>query len=310
MAAQPSLAEQARPFIKWAGGKSQLLPQIRECYPEALRQGRLRRYAEPFLGGAAVFLDVAQAFDIESAYLSDINPELVLVYRVVQEAPADLVELLEGHTHRYSALDDELRERYFYETRETYNAQLATLDFTEFSYDWVIRAANMIFLNKTCYNGLYRVNSKGSFNVPFGRYRRPNISDPDNIMRISRLLGKAIIVHEPFTACESFASSASFVYFDPPYRPLNQTSNFTSYSKDGFSDRDQTRLAEFFAHLDREYDSKLMLSNSDPKNSDPDDEFFDELYAPFVVRRVLANRMINSKGAKRGKITELLITNY
>jgi DNA adenine methylase len=310
MAAQPTLAEQAKPFIKWAGGKSQLLRQIREYYPEALRQGELRRYAEPFLGGGAIFLDVAQTFTLESTYLSDINPELVLVYRVVQEAPSDLVDLLEEHARKYTSLDGEQRERYFYETRDAYNEQLAGMDFVVFSHDWVVRAANMIFLNKTCYNGLYRVNSRGSFNVPFGRYRRPSISDPDNIMRTSRLLDKATIVNEPFTACESFASGGSFVYFDPPYRPLNQTSSFTSYSKDGFSDRDQTRLAEFFAHLDREYDSKLMLSNSDPKNTDPHDEFFDELYAPYSIRRVLANRMINSKGAKRGKITELLVTNY
>ncbi len=300
----------AKPFLKWAGGKGQLLSQYREYYPGELAQGDIHRYVEPFLGGGAVFLDVVQRYPIEEAVLIDINPELVLVYRVVQQKPQGLIELLRGHREAYYARSGERREEYFYEIRAAYNAQQAKIDHDHFSDVWVVRAAYMIFLNKTCYNGLYRVNAKGGFNAPFGRYERPAIVNEENILRVSALLQIAELRVGPFQEAASFVHDHAFVYFDPPYRPISPTASFTSYSKARFTDADQRALAEFFAHLDRETHAKLMLSNSDPTNIDPQDRFFETLYDAFHIHKVYANRMINSHAHKRGKITELLITNY
>ena len=303
-------ASPAKPFLKWAGGKTQLLSQIGDYYPPELRQGRVCKYVEPFLGGGAVFLDVVQRYEITSAYLSDINPELVLVYRVVQRDPHDLIDRLDRHARAYLPLDEADRKQYFYTTRAAYNEQRTRVDYTAYADDWIVRAAHMIFLNKTCYNGLFRVNARGEFNVPFGRYRQPRLYDEENLLRISKYLQIAELRHGAFTNCEDAVDAQSFVYFDPPYRPLSDTAHFTSYSTGRFDDREQIRLARFYAHLHDEYAAKLMLSNSDPKNTDAHDAFFDDLYARFHVRRVRANRMINANTARRGKITELLVTNY
>ncbi|MCC6167282.1 MAG: DNA adenine methylase [Caldilineaceae bacterium] len=300
----------ARPFLKWAGGKSQLLAQFVQRYPPELAQGNLTRYAEPFLGGGAVFLELAQRYGFEHALLNDINPELVLVYQVVQQRAAQLIEYLEKHERIYRSADEEERNAYFYRVRDAYNAQRSKIDFTRFSEAWVTRAGYMIFLNKTCFNGLFRVNRKGEFNVPFGRYRNPNICDSSNLLRVSELLQCAVLQVGPFTSCESFIDDSTFVYFDPPYRPISQTSSFTSYSSDRFNDYDQAMLAKFFTHLSRTTKAKLMLSNSDPRALNPEDYFFEDLYEGFRIHRVWASRMINSQADKRGKITELLITNY
>lgn len=310
MSASEAEPVQVKPFLKWAGGKTQLLPQIRRHFPAELQDGRIRKHVEPFLGGGAVFLDVAQRFRLDSAYLSDVNPELVLVYQVVQQAPHALLDRLDRHVRSYLPLDEEGRKRYFYATRDAYNRQRTDIDFCTFSEDWIVRAAYMLFLNKTCYNGLFRVNAKGAFNVPFGRYPNPSFVDEDNLLRVSTLLQRAELRHGNFTDCEAAVDAHTFVYFDPPYRPLSDTAHFTSYSQHRFDDAEQVRLARFYAHLHDAYGAKLMLSNSDPKNLHAGDEFFDDLYARFHVRRVHANRMINAKAGRRGKITELLITNY
>ncbi len=168
----------------------------------------------------------------------------------------------------------------------------------------------MIFLNKTCFNGLFRVNAKGEFNVPFGRYKNPAICDPENLRRVSVLLQKAELQVAPFTACEPKVTPDTFVYFDPPYRPISPTSSFTSYSKDRFDDAAQITLAEFFTHLHKQSGAKLMLSNSDPSPINPADDFFERIYQGFRIHRVWASRMINSQADKRGKISELVITNY
>lgn len=300
----------AKPFIKWAGGKGQLLSQFADHYPGGLRDGSITRYVEPFVGGGAVFLDVLQRCETCQARLFDINPELILVYKVVQQQPHALIDLLSRHSDAYYDRDEEKRKELFYEMRDAYNAQLAQIDFDTFSDAWVRRAAYMIFLNKTCFNGLYRVNSKGKFNVPFGKYKRPTIVDAENIRNVSRYLQRAELFVGRFEESEPHITDRSFVYFDPPYRPLSTTSNFTSYSKYGFTDRDQIALAHYFAHLDRRGGAKLMLSNSNPKNVDPDDDFFEALYGNYNIHTVEANRMINSNASGRGKITELLITNY
>ena len=302
--------KQAKPFIKWAGGKGQLLSQFAHYYPEALRNGTTTRYVEPFVGGGAVFLHVLQHYGIGEARLFDINPELILVYKVVQREPDALIALLERHSRAYYERTEGERKRLFYEVRHAYNAQLSEINFESFSDAWIARAARMIFLNKTCFNGLYRVNAKGKFNVPFGKYKRPTIVDAENIRRVSRCLQRAKLFVGPFQNSEPHIHDRSFVYFDPPYRPLSTTASFTSYSKSKFNDEDQSALAAFFAHIHETTGAKLMLSNSDPKNTDPDDEFFEQLYAPFHIHRVSANRMINSDASGRGKITELLITNY
>lgn len=300
----------AKPFLKWAGGKTQLLAQMRTHYPPELDDGGISSYVEPFLGGGAVFLDVMQRSAVAEVYLFDINPELIVAYTAVQRDPDGLIGRLADYRHQYLEKDDTGRVEFFYARREHYNAQKATIDFDAFSGAWVEHAADLIFLNKTCYNGLFRVNFSGHFNVPFGRYVKPEIFDAGNIRAVSHLLQRATIQCGGFEACRAVVGANTFVYFDPPYRPISATSSFTSYAADRFDDSDQRRLAAFFADLDATAGARLMLSNSDPKNNDADDHFFDDLYAAFNVRRVAASRMINSVAGGRGKITEILVTNY
>lgn len=300
----------ARPFLKWAGGKTQLLPVFQSCYPGELRTGAIRRYVEPFLGGGAVFFDVMQAFPIEEARLFDINEELVLCYRVVQQDPHGLIALLEEQRRRYLECAPPARAEHFYALRARFNAHRALMDYRQFSPAWVERAAELIFLNKTCFNGLYRVNAAGQFNVPFGAYKNPELFNRDSLLLASALLQRAELHHGPWQAARPHIDDGTFVYFDPPYRPLSASSSFTSYARTGFADADQLRLAACFAQLHRETAAKLMLSNSDPTSVAPDDRFFDDAYAGFHIRRVEASRMINSVGHGRGKISELVITNY
>jgi DNA adenine methylase len=304
----PAIA--AKPFLKWAGGKSQLLLQLAAHFPPELAAGKLPRYVEPFLGSGALFLHLAQHYPIRSAYLTDANPELILVFRVVQQAPAALTDRLLEHQQRYALLDAAQRTGYFYRIRDDYNAQRAHIDFDRYSHAWVDRAAQMIFLNKTGYNGLYRVNGRGHFNVPHGRYKNPALVDPSNLQQVSALLQRAEVHRMPYTDCARWVDSDTFVYFDPPYRPLSRTANFTSYSKESFGDHEQAQLARFFAQLHDQQAPRLMLSNSDPLNCEPPDHFFEQHYGRFHMHRVWASRAINSNAAKRGKITELLITNY
>jgi len=301
---------QAKPLLKWAGGKSQLLAQFRLHYPPELNAGTIHRYVEPFLGGGAVFVDIAQRYDIAEAHLFDINAEIILTYTVVQREPRRLIEAMAGHRRHYIAQDDASRSDYFYAVREHYNAQRSTVDFAVFSDAWIDRAADMIFLNKTCFNGLFRVNAAGGFNVPFGRYFNPEIFEERNVLRVSELLQRARLYIGGFETCEPFVSDDSFVYFDPPYRPISKTASFTAYARDRFDDNDQRSLARLYARMATKTRAKLMLSNSDPRNLAPDDTFFDDLYAQFQIHRVSANRMINSVAERRGKISEILVTNY
>ena len=300
----------ARPFLKWAGGKTQLLAQLRALYPPELAAGELTTYVEPFTGGGAVFFDVARRYPIAHAFLYDANPELILIYRVVQQQVEALIAALARYADAYLSLGQEERPDYYYQVREQLNRQLPEIDFERFSDAWIDRAAMHLFLNKTCYNGLFRLNSKGGFNTPHGRYKNPRILDADNLRAASRILQIAEIRRGDFESCAEVVDDRAFVYFDPPYRPISKTAHFTAYSKYGFDDDDQRRLARFFARLHQTTGAKLMLSNSDPTNEDPDDLFFDELYQNFHRHRVSAQRNINSKAAKRGPIRELVITNY
>lgn len=306
----PRTTTKAKPFLKWAGGKTQLLPQFRRLYPDELKHGQITKYVDPFLGGGAVFFDVAQSYPIQKAFLYDINEELILVYKVVQRQVEGLIKELRELSDRYFQLNDEQRSVFYYQIRSKFNAQRSEIDFKSFSTEWIERAAMMLFLNRTCFNGLFRLNKKGEFNVPFGRYKRPKIVDVDNLLNASQILQLAEIRHGDFEESAEVIDDYTFVYFDPPYKPISKTSSFTSYSKDSFSDKDQIRLAKYFRYLDKTTGAKLMLSNSDPTNTDPSDRFFEKIYEGFYIYHVFANRMINSVAEKRGPIRELVVTNY
>ena len=298
----------AKPFLKWAGGKSQLINQIETYLPPHLQQGTMK-YAEPFIGGGAVFFFIAKTFQPRDFFISDMNRDLILAYKTIQQDVETLIELLSDIQYAYFQMSPERQKAYFYDTRTNFNENRGQINFSVVNHDSIRRAAQLVFLNRTCFNGLYRVNSKGGFNVPFGSYKNPKICAAENLRGVSKILAKTQIHHGDFTACRSFVDPQTFVYFDPPYRPISKTASFNSYSKKRFDDDEQIRLATFCRQVN-DAGAKLMLSNSDPHNENPHDDFFQEIYAGFTIRKVSAKRSINSNGAKRGEITELLVTNY
>lgn len=299
----------AKPFLKWAGGKGQLLDKFQKLYPIQLKQKKITAFYEPFLGSGAVFFDIAQKYQIESAYLYDINEELILTYKVIQKDVFKLLEFLYRFQRNYLKLDKKQRKEFYYSQRTNYNLQRFNIDFNKYSEQWFPRAAQLIFLNRTCFNGLYRVNSKGEFNSPAGDYENPTICDEQNLIAVHQVLQLADIKRSDFKEVISDLKIKSFVYFDPPYRPISKTANFKAYSKHDFADNEQVELAQLFRQLDKK-GIKLMLSNSDPKNHNPNDNFFEEIYNGFNIIRVPARRMINSNPAKRGAINEIVVTNY
>lgn len=304
-----SLQPIARPFLKWAGGKSQLLSKFSELYPEALRENKIKHYYEPFLGSGAVYFHIAQNFAIEKAWLYDTNPELIITYQVIQQHSAALIDFLKKIEATYLDLKPSQREKYFYDQRANYNQQRFNTDYNNYSTAWIARAAQLIFLNRTCFNGLYRVNAKGEFNTPTGRYENPTICDEYNLLAVARVLENATIKRADYKQVKRDLKKKSFVYFDPPYRPISKTASFKAYGKIDFTDADQTNLADLFSfiHQKGEY---VMLSNSDPQNIDATDNFFDKLYKEFNIERVPARRMINSNASLRGVINEIVVTNY
>lgn len=298
-----------KPFLKWAGGKTQLLQRFRELYPPELKNGQVKNYYEPFMGSAAVYFDIVQRYPVDQAYLYDVNEELVLAYRVVQRDVARLIDVLFRLEKKYIALDKQKRSDYFYAQRNLFNEQRFIINHNKYADNWITRTAQLIFLNRTCFNGLYRVNSKGEFNTPAGRYANPGICDEANLSAVSKLLDRAHIKKADFNEVVKEIKPASFIYFDPPYRPISKTALFTAYSKLVFSDEEQVRLAAVFKSLS-DKGALLMLSNSDPRNINPADDFFDSLYSRFNILRVPAKRLINSVAAARGNINEIIITNY
>lgn len=299
----------AKPFLKWAGGKTQLLDEFTRRIPEELKEGNLPIFIEPFVGGGAVFFHFNNQFRFDECHIFDINEELILAYTVVKNNVEELIELLRDIEMNFLSRDEPERKMFFYHIRDEFNRQKPTINFHRFERAWIDRASLLIFLNRTCFNGLYRVNNQGEFNVPFGSYKKPKILYEGLLRADSEKLENTEIHLGDFEDSFQYVSDRSFVYFDPPYRPLNETSSFTQYSKDGFNDMEQTRLAAFFERCDRTH-AKLMLSNSDPKNVNPDDDFFDLLYADYHITRVPAKRMINCDGTKRGEIREIIVTNY
>jgi DNA adenine methylase len=299
----------AKPFLKWAGGKTQLLKEFTKRIPEELSEGKLQVFIEPFIGGGAVFFHFNRLFEFDECHIFDINEELILAYTVVRNNVEDLIDNLREIKKDYFSKDDSGRKEFYYNLRDEFNRQKSAINFHQFEKAWINRAAYLIFLNKTCFNGLFRVNNQGEFNVPFGKYKNPKILNTDLLRLDSETLQNTTIHLGDFSDSYRYVSDTSFVYFDPPYRPLNETSSFTQYSKNGFNDSEQERLASFFEQCNRKH-AKLMLSNSDPKNVDPNDDFFDILYGKDQITRVPAKRMINCDGTKRGEIREIIVTNY
>ncbi len=298
-----------KPFLKWAGGKTQLLEQISNFLPEALLNGSVKKYVEPFIGGGAVFFNIAYKYQIQELVISDINTELVIAYKTIQHKVNDLIQLLTDIENEYLSFDENQRKEYFYQIRIQFNLRRNYINFQDYNSEWIERTAQIIFLNKTCYNGLFRVNSKGEFNVPAGKYKNPTICDSENLKAVAEVLQNTEIYHRDFSEYGNSIDSNTFIYFDPPYRPLNKTSNFTSYSQQIFNDAEQIRLRDFFKSLDQK-GALMLLSNSDPKNQDIKDDFFETAYAGYRIERVKASRSINSNSSKRKAINELLIMNY
>jgi len=293
----------AKPFVKWVGGKRQLLTDIDRSLPQGFAQRRGVTYVEPFVGGGAVLFYLLSTYHevIDRVLINDINPRLVSTYRAVKNDPEKLISLLRQIQSEYDALTDESGKKdYFLRMRKRFN---------EGEKSDTETAALLIFLNRTCFNGLYRVNSKGEFNVPFGRYARPQICDEETLRADSNCLQRVEITCGDFEAVESDIPGDGLVYIDPPYRPLDATSSFTAYASDGFNDGDQIRLKNFVDRLSAR-GCHVMLSNSDGSGKNPDDRFFDNLYTGYLLHRVQAKRSVSANAAKRGRLTELLITNY
>ena len=269
----------ARPFVKWAGGKTQLLPQLSCFYPP---KGSVERYIEPFLGSGAVFFHVKARVEPRQALLWDNNEELIHTFVAVRDDVEKVIRRLQTHERKHG-------KDYFLSMRTRVRKKLPDI------------AARLIYLNKTCFNGLYRVNSKGEFNVPFGRYPKPSILNEEGLRRASEALSGAQVEAKSFLKLLLKARKGDFIYFDPPYHPRSATSYFTSYTKDSFSEEDQRDLAEVYRLLD-ERGCQLMLSNSDTP-------LIRELYKDFHIREVSARRLINSKADRRGAISELVVLN-
>ena len=298
--------EKVRPFIKWVGGKSKLIPQMEQYYPKELKKNKIEVYIEPFVGGGAILIDILKKYNIKKAYAFDINENLINCYNIIKDKVDSLVLNLKKLEKEYLKLDDENRKEYYYDIRKKYNSINI-----ENEKEALEKTTYFIFLNKTCFNGLYRENRRGQFNVPVGKYKNPTICDEENLIELSKLIKNVIFIKGDYRESYKYIVENTFIYFDPPYRPINKTSSFTSYSKEDFNDENQKELGEYFRKInDNNSNVKLMLSNSNPKNNNEEDDFFEQIYKGFKIYEIKANRMINSNKEKRGKISELLITNY
>src|SRR5574344_1383120 len=289
----------AKPFIKWVGGKSQLLEEIREKYPS-----KIEKYCEPFVGGGAVLFDILSKFQPKKVLINDINKELINTYSQIKNNCESMISQLSVLQSIYKNHSLEENKGFFYEKRTRYNE----LKVNGNEAENLEKAVLFIFLNKTCFNGLYRVNSKGLFNVPFNNAKNPLLCDEENLRNCSELLKNVQMQVGDYSNCKSFIDKKTFVYIDPPYRPLTQTSAVTSYSENSFEDNQQIELGNFITEIAKK-GAQIVASNSDPKNINKDDNFFDNLYSDFEIERVQASRMINSNARKRGAINELLISN-
>lgn len=292
-----------KPFLKWAGGKGQLLNKISLSLPKDIESSKNLTYVEPFVGSGAVLFWILKNFkNVKKAVINDINKDLINCYISIKYEVDTLLNHLKVLEKKYYSLNsEEERKIFFLEKRDDFNKRYNDIE---------KQSALLIFLNRTCFNGLYRVNSKNKFNVPFGRYKNPKICDTENLKAINKVLQKVTILNKDFEdTLNEIADGDSFFYFDPPYKPISKSSSFNSYSDKGFDDEEQRRLKKFCDKLS-EKKIKWLLSNSDIKNTDPDANFFDDLYKRYNIERIKAKRAINSNPQKRGEIKELLIKNY
>lgn len=292
----------AKPFLKWAGGKTQLISEIERGLPIEIKKNNFT-YIEPFIGsGALLFWMINNYPNMKKAVINDINVDLINTYKIIVSKPKELISILEQFQCEYHELENEPEQlkEYYYNKRFIYN---------EREEEKTGQAALFIFLNRTCFNGLYRVNRKNEFNVPMGSYKKPTICDFHNIIACSEALKKVEILCGDYENTLNEADINSFFYFDPPYKPLSKTSSFNSYAKDEFNDDEQYRLRNFCLKI-QALGHKWMLSNSDVNNDLTGNHFFDELYTGFNINRVKARRNINANSSKRGELNELIITNY
>lgn len=291
----------AKPFLKWAGGKTQLINDIEKALPKDITKNKFT-YIEPFVGSGAVLFWMLNNFpNLQKAVINDINEDLINTYKTIASRPKELISILETFQQEYHGMEgrEEAKKEYYYQKRELYNNR---------KEEESGQAALFIFLNRTCFNGLYRVNRKNEYNVPMGSYKRPTICDKENILAVNQALQKVEILCGDYEETLNYADNNTLFYFDPPYKPLNETSSFNSYAKDEFNDAEQIRLRDF-CHKLNAMNHTWILSNSDVKGKDENDSFFDELYSDFNIQRVDARRSINAKPEKRGTLKELLITN-
>lgn len=295
----------AKPFVKWAGGKGNLLQKLEALLPTDFDDLENVTYIEPFVGGGAMLFYMLQRHKcIRRAVINDINADLIRCYRLIANDPQILIDRLKNIENNYYSVDFPARKELFYAYRDQYNSEGIHAD---------ERAALFIFLNHTCFNGLYRVNAAGKFNVPYGRYKKPVICNEELIMADHRLLNSVELVIRQagdykFVRQNLSRNHSNFVYFDPPYRPLNDTSSFKEYSNDPFDDIQQEELKEFCDRLSNQ-NCLIMLSNSDSKTENGD-SYFEELYQGYRFERIMAPRFINANGEKREKLTEVVISNY
>ena len=291
----------AKPFLKWAGGKTQLIEQIKQQLPDTIKTDKFT-YIEPFVGSGAVLFWMLEEYpNLEKAIINDINEDLTNAYLTIKHNVRELIDILKVWEVEYHSLteDEEAKKEYYYEKRSLFNTRAS---------DQTTHSAIFIFLNRTCFNGLYRVNRKNEFNVPIGSYKKPQICNEENLLAVSEVLQKVEILNGDFSETKHYADENTFFYFDPPYKPLSETSSFNSYAKDEFNDDEQIRLKKFCDLLDSQ-NHKWILSNSDVKGKDINNNFFDDLYNGYNIKRVNASRRINANPEKRGVLKELLITN-
>jgi DNA adenine methylase len=289
---------EVHPVLKWVGGKTQLLSDIRLKYPQGVD-----RFCEPMVGAGAVLLDVITKFHPKEVMINDINKDLMNVYVQIRDNVAELISVLNTYQGLFNSSTDDERKDLYNQIRDEFNELKVS------GNDNVKKAALFIYLNKTCFNGLYRVNKKGLFNVPVGRYSHVVICDQTNLCLVSKLLQNVEIICGDYHECADFINQDTFVYIDPPYRPLTKTSCFTAYHQNNFDDEQQIELANFVKNISNK-GAKVLLSNSDPTNVNPSDRFFFDLYKGYTIEQVLAKRSVNCKSSKRGCIRELLISNY
>jgi len=291
----------AKPFLKWAGGKTQLINDIQSALPNYLHKSKFT-YIEPFIGSGALLFWLLNNFPkLEKAIINDLNEDLINTYKMIASKPKELISLLEILQREFYDLEtEEAKKEYYYQKRDLYNKR---------KEEKIAQSALFIFLNRTCFNGLYRVNRNNEFNVPMGNYKRPTICDKENIFAVSHALQKVEILCGDYQETLAWADKNTLFYFDPPYKPLSSTSSFNSYAKNAFNDQEQIRLRDFCQKLDT-LNHTWILSNSDVKGPSKNDNFFDDLYSDFHIQRVEAKRKINSQADKRGILNELLITNH